>query len=348
MTNPMQLSKVLCLLAVTATILVSSPLFADSPPHGQSADLVLGDETILRLTGTVDGLSPQERVDQITERMTTVLSNAGVMPDNIAVYVPKSGAPVIYVLGRRAVKVDQVTATSEGYSDPVKLAVRWARSLQQVLPRICWRPPNAPEPVIPVDPPLIVTHNLSEVGGQVGPVVVYNKVVMYIRGPQPGGITAVERADILHTRIQQIAAAHAPLSVDDIAVLPASPDPTPGAEIDIAKTPVYTVTAADARCSHAPSAQALANTWARNLKLALHAVATPPAANATDTAAPVPDSPAPTVATEPIRPSDINKPSGGTGRDPNHEIPPATANPAPTNPSPGATAAPPDVTPTEK
>jgi hypothetical protein len=123
---------------------------------------------------------------------------------------------------------------------------------------------------VPANPPLKIARDLSEVGGSVGNVEVYGKLVMVIRGPQPGGLTAAERADILHARIQQIARLKAPLTANDVTVAGNANDPKSSAEIDIAGSAIYTVTPADARLSHTLGALALAGMWRDKLIAALH------------------------------------------------------------------------------
>lgn len=284
---------------------------ASAPP---SASLTLGGELILTLRSSAGGMTPQQRIDVIDGRISNLLGTPHIKPSDVAVYTPAGKAPVIYALGRRLITVDAATAADAGNGrKPLDLAKVWAEKLQQTLPRVDWRPSNEAEPVIPANPSLIVTSDLSKVGGNVGLVTLRDKVVFKISGPQPAGMTAQERADILSKRLQRVANKMPGISAGDITVAPmesakpASASDNAAAthakdsaaanipeEILIGTTPVITIDAQQATDSGYKSPKLLANSWAKNVRTALGLDAT---------AAPVaqsPAAPAPAEAKPPV------------------------------------------------
>jgi hypothetical protein len=240
----------------------------NAPP----AYLTLGGYNIFCLRGTAGGLTPAQRVDVITSRLTPLLGNPVIRPSDVVVYIPPAKSrynryPVIYALGRRIVTADPATVKASGLNDtPLEAATVWAKKLQQVLPRINWRPSNMPEPNVPKDPPLTVTHDLSKVGGQVAPVTLRDKVVLKLRGPQDAGMTAAERADLLTERLKRLA--NAPNAYQPDAVQVAG-QPDGSATLTLAGTPVLTVTASDLAGSGCVTPALLASSWAKNLRGAL-------------------------------------------------------------------------------
>lgn len=288
-----------------------APAAAEAP---QSASLTLGGEVILTLRSSAGGLTPQQRIDVIDGRISSLLGTPHIKPSDVAVYTPVGKAPVIYALGRRLITVDAATAADAGPGrKPLDLAKTWAKKLQQILPRVNWRPSNEAEPVIPANPPLTVTSDLSKVGGNVGLVTLRDKVVCKITGPQPAGMTAQERADILSKRLQAVANKMPSITASDIAVAPvaaakpasdtatAAKDDTansaaasPTEEILFGTTPVITIDAQQATAAGYKSPELLANSWAKNMRTALGFDATPAAAAApTDAAKPAAEAPAP-------------------------------------------------------
>ena len=251
-----------------------------------TATLNVGGYTILRLRGAAGGYTPEQRVSILLARITPLLGVPVIKPSDVVVYLPDpksrvNRAPVIYALGRRLVTVDPATVTAAGGGNALQLATQWAKRLQQVLPRVNYRPSNLPEPTVPENPPLTVTSDFSKVGGGDGWVTLRGKTVMRLRGPQPGGLTATERADLLIGRLKRVAndpAASAPDAVQTAAL----PDGT--ASLSLAGARLITVTSADAKAAGFPSPDTLAAAWGKNLRAALPASLTPATdAPATDT-----------------------------------------------------------------
>ena len=280
----MRRTQTACLLSACGVFLTLAGAWAQTPDDGTAspavapAALVLGDTVLLRLYNAASGQTPQQRVDALTTRITNLLGIPGILPSDVVVYAPKSGPPSIYALGRRIVTVDAPTAQAEHLGTPLQVAKTWAARLQQILPRINWRPNNAPEPVIPANPPLLVTDDFTKVGGAVGAVNLRGKDVLFFYGPQKGGLTAQERADLTTSHLYQLARrlqASAPGpsgSLVQIVPLPTPPKAPagPGAvEIRVGGTPVVDVTSDVARAAGAGSPQMLAQAWAKNLRRAL-------------------------------------------------------------------------------
>lgn len=260
--------SLICAACLAAAAL--GPAAAETPPP--SAQLILGGYPILRLRGDAGGLTPDQRIAAVTDRLTPLLGNPTILPSDVAVYVPPAGSranryPVIYVLGHRIVTVDPtaVTGGTDGKT-PLAVATVWAKRMQQILPRVNWRPSNAPEPAIPPHPPLTVTGDFTQVGGQDAAVTLRDQVVMTIHGPQVGGMTAAERADLLTERLKRLANSPDAGKPDAVQVTPL---PDGSATLVLMGTTVLTVTAAEAKAAGVPAPGGLAQSWAKNLRRAL-------------------------------------------------------------------------------
>lgn len=234
------------------------------------ADVTLGGQVVLRLRAAAGGMTPQQRVDVITGRLTGLLAHPKIIPADVVVYTPAGQAPVIYALGHRLITVDAATVQAAGGGKPLVVATQWAKRLQQVLPRVNYRPSNAPEPTIPASPPLAVTADFAKVGGAVGEVTLRNKVVIRLRGPQAGGMTAAERADTITARLGQAAGKIGADATAPVQVV-SPPDATAGgaAQVVVAGTPILTVEPAEAKAAGMTAPQPLANAWAKNIRAAL-------------------------------------------------------------------------------
>ena len=312
--------------AATLLLTVSlNPLMAQTPTDSQPppvpaatdaapapaayADLTLGGYPVLRLRGAAGGLSPDARIGVIMERLTPLLGVPNIKPSDVVVFLPSptshvNRSPVIYALGRRLITVDPATVKATGSGKtPLEIATIWAKRLQQVLPRVNWRPPNAPETKVPPHPPLTITSDFAQVGGQVGLVYLRGKLILKVRGPQQGGLTAAERADMLTARLNSLAN-RAAASAPDAVQVTTLPEGT--AQLALAGTPLVSVTTADATAAGFQQPVQLADGWAKNLR----GVLSPPAP------VPVPPVPATDAAPAPV-PTDLTPPA------------PATQTPAP-------------------
>jgi len=312
---------------------VTTPTPPVQTPGEVPADLNLGGYPVLRLRGTAGGMTPDQRISVILSRVTPLLGNPVILPSDVVVYLPPPKSrynryPVIYALGRRLITVDPATVKAAGGGKtPIEVATLWAKRLQQVLPRVNWRPSNAPEPNIPADPPLLVTTDFAQVGGDPAPVTLRGKVILRLRGSQLGGMTAAERADMLTARLGRLANQAAATAPDAVQV---AATPTGDASLALAGTTLVSVTAQDAKMAGLAKPSLLAESWAKNLR----AVLMPPSpalpavmgdaptaqAKPAPTALPVPEAPPsapPAVSVPPpaapVAPaaSDAPKPAGG-------------------------------------
>ena len=287
---------------------------AASSPASPPADLTLGNEVVLRLRASAGGLTPQQRIGTVESRLVNVLSTPGLHPSDVVVYAPAKGAPVIYALGRRLITVDTATVSAAGTpgAKPLAVATRWAKRFQQVLPRVNYRPSNAPEPKVPANPPLLITSDFTKVGGNKGFVVLRGKPILTLHGPQSGGLTAQERADTLSARLERLANNPQAQGPDSVAVKADANASKPAAKaaaavtVQVAQTPFITVEPSEAKFAGTIPAK-LAAQWAAHIRAALGmsdpnalpaaagGTATPPAV-APPTVAPPTTPPVPVVA----------------------------------------------------
>ncbi len=295
---------------------LATPSVMRKPLEAGEADLILGGYPVLRLRGAAGGLSPDQRVAAITDRLTPLLGSPNILPDDVQIFLPDPKSrvnryPVIYVLGRKIVTVDPATAKTipGGPKTPLQVANDWSARLQQVLPRVNYRPSNMPEPTIPANPPLTITSDFARIGKQAAYATLRGKIVLAVRGPQPGSLTAAERADLITSRLARLANSPAATAPDAIQVTldPATND----AALSLAGTTILTVTPADSKAAGFASPEALAKGWAKNLLAVLPTV---PAL--------VETTPPPTDTTIPAPPADTAP------------VPPADATPAPALPRP--------------
>jgi len=302
------------LAAQTPPTAPSVPVAAPTPPvqtPGEApADLNLGGYPVLRLRGTAGGMTPDQRISVILSRVTPLLGNPVILPSDVVVYLPPPKSrynryPVIYALGRRLITVDPATVKASGTGKtPLEVATLWAKRLQQVLPRVNWRPSNAPEPKIPANPPLTVTTDFAQVGGDPAPVTLRGKVILKLRGSQLGGMTAAERADMLTARLARLANQAAATAPDAVQV---TMTPTGDASLALAGTMLVSVTAQDAKAAGLAKPDLLAQSWAKNLR----AVLTPPTPALPTSATDRPPTAVPPAASVPPAVPAAPKPAGG-------------------------------------
>lgn len=240
------------------------------------ADLTLGNEVVLRLRASAGGQTPQQRVGTVESRLVNVLSTPALRPSDVVVYTPAKGAPVIYALGRRLITVDTATVKAAGTPNakPLDVATRWAKRFQQVLPRVNYRPSNAPEPKVPANPPLLITTDFAKVGGNKGFVTLRGKPILTLHGAQNGGLTAQERADALSARLERLANNPLVQGPDGVVVksdTSASPSKTKtgaAVTVQVAQTPFIAVEPSEAKFAGTTPAK-LAAQWAAHIRTAL-------------------------------------------------------------------------------
>jgi len=263
-------------IAAPDTAAPASDTAAASAPAAAPADLTLGNEVVLRLRASAGGMTPQQRVGTVEGRLANVLGTPNIRPSDVVVYAPAKGAPVIYALGRRLITVDTATVRAAGTpgAKPLTVATSWAKRFQQVLPRVNYRPSNAPEPKVPANPPLLITSDFAKVGGNKGFVVLRGKPILTLHGPQNGGLTAQERADALSARLERLAHKPEVQGPDGVAVktgaLASKSNAKAGDDItvQVADTPFITVEPSEARFAGTTPAN-LAAQWASHIRAVL-------------------------------------------------------------------------------
>ena len=236
------------------------------------ATVTLGGEVLLRIRSDAGGVTALQRADVITQRLAEDVATPGITPADVAVLTEPGTPPVIFALGRRLITVDAGMAQATGGGDPMVLATRWAKHLQQLLPRANWRPSNAPDTIVPANPPLLVTPYLGLVGGDTGAVTLNGHVVIHLQGIQPGDQTAAERADQVTGRLVEILI-H--FSQSDSSTLPVTLTPNADGTITVALggLTVVNITPLDALLAGATSPQDRAERWAHGLRVALNPAA---------------------------------------------------------------------------
>lgn len=318
------------------------------------ADVSIGGQVVMRLRSNAGGLSPEERAESIEDRLTRLVAVPDLKPADVVVYSPIGKSPVIYVLGRKLITVDIATAKAAGGGKPIDVAVTWAKRLQQVLPRVDIRLPNEHEPVIPANPPLTITAKFDQVGGQVGNVVLRDKIVMWLRGPQPDGMTAAERADEIGPLIAGAVHAEPDLTAADIKAITIAPvqskpvarlasnasrdkdpvrapkiapaSPPPSAMLMVGTRRIITIDDADSKAAGTASPLALAQSWAKNIRnVVFPAPKTPPAAAV------------PEEVSSPPAPSATTVPTPQQPESPTNQTPPTPAQPSPPEQTPSTT-----------
>ena len=345
--NTTRFAAVLLLTLTGGSFAAQTPLVAPSPAStpaatpavpGSFADLTLGGYPVLRLRAGAGGMTAQERIDRITERLTPLLGIPDIRPSDIVVFLPPvdshvNRSPVIYALGRKLITVDTATvAAAGGGGTPLMMASKWAARLQQVLPRVNWRPSNRPETKVPPHPPLTVTKDFAKVGGMLGVVSLRGKVVLKLRGPQPGMVTAAERADLLTSRLDRLSSGTEASQPDAVKVA-ALPDGT--ANMTLGGTSFLTVTKPDAVAAGLKTPVSLAEGWAKNLRAALvqpppaPLLPVPPTQVPGDTPTPAPVPAAPITVPETVLPAPTPVPVPTT---PVPALPVAPTPPAPAPP----------------
>jgi len=252
--------------------LASGPAEADN-----SVALNLGGETVVSLRPAA-GQTAAGRVDAVTDRLNVILGVPYIQPSDVAVLTSPPQAPVIFVLGRRLLTLSSDTASDGQPGSSLALALRVARRLQQILPRIDYRPSNEPEPVIAPNPPLTITSNIALVGGDTGQAQWRGRTAFTLRGLQPPDVkgvrrTAAERGDLLTSRLSEIAA-HLTGTLDP-ALVTVSDLPNGNSQLRVGEFALANVTLSDALFYAANSPRELAEKWAHEFRASLLAAAKP-------------------------------------------------------------------------
>ena len=111
-------------------------LLAGAAPAVRAADTtteaIIGGTLIHVVRTTWAGRSPQQRADQVQQRLNTALAFAPIHPKDLTVGQVQGDWCVLF-RGRRFLTADSLTAQQD-HSNPQALAGEWAGHLRHVLP----------------------------------------------------------------------------------------------------------------------------------------------------------------------------------------------------------------------
>jgi hypothetical protein len=101
-----------------------------------TADIALGGEVVMRLRGTLGGYTAQQRAGEVTQRLTPILSQPNLQPDDVQVrQLPGSSDAAIYVRDRLLVTIGWRDARANS-TTPYLLAQQYVQTLRRVLPEV--------------------------------------------------------------------------------------------------------------------------------------------------------------------------------------------------------------------
>jgi hypothetical protein len=110
-------------------------LIASALAYGFPLDqqVVIADRMIHPVRASAGGLSPQERVAKINERLNRIIAHEPLAPSNINLRM-SNGEPSIFV-GRFLVTSVTQTDADMNRTTPLALARQWLRAYRRVLPQ---------------------------------------------------------------------------------------------------------------------------------------------------------------------------------------------------------------------
>ena len=100
--------------------------------HAAPAQVVVGGTLIHTIRTSWAGHSPQQRADEVQQRLNAALGQAPIYPKDITVAKMQDDWCVLF-RGRRLLTADALAAKQQ-HTDPATLADQWAARLRQVLP----------------------------------------------------------------------------------------------------------------------------------------------------------------------------------------------------------------------
>jgi hypothetical protein len=113
-------------------------------PHPDTVDITLGGEVVMRLRGSLGGYTAKQRADQITERLTPILSLPNLQPADVqARPIAGTDEAAIYVRDLLLVTIGWQNARANN-TTPSLLAQRYVETLRRVLPQVAPRMSNSP------------------------------------------------------------------------------------------------------------------------------------------------------------------------------------------------------------
>jgi hypothetical protein len=133
-------------VAVAIFALGARTVFAQSDPPAVSASaegnaVTFGGQVLMRIRTGAGHFSPEQRADQVSQRLIPILSLKDLKADDITMaQTRKYQDATILVRGRLLVTVDKGLAQANGNNDPGDLARSWAANLRGVLPGLSVAP----------------------------------------------------------------------------------------------------------------------------------------------------------------------------------------------------------------
>lgn len=123
---------------LTALILTAISL----PANAAEGDISVGGKVLLRIRQPSGGLTVSQRADKITERLTSLLSESTLKPEDIK--IAKINGEVALTVGREIIiTVDKETAHFNK-TTPSKLAEIWVKQLREVIPTVIIKTQDRP------------------------------------------------------------------------------------------------------------------------------------------------------------------------------------------------------------
>jgi hypothetical protein len=125
--------------ATTLTIGANATPELDEPAQVavNSGEITYSGKLLFRIRTGAGGYTPEQRAEQVKERLVPILSLAELRAEDIRVVqtAPKQDAS-LYVRDHLLITVDRNMALANGNGDPADLARVWAERVRQILPQV--------------------------------------------------------------------------------------------------------------------------------------------------------------------------------------------------------------------
>jgi hypothetical protein len=136
-------------LALIAITITASAVVAAMPARANNANAVTREgaftiaysgSVLMRLRTNAGGYAPEQRADEVIERLRPILELPGLRGEDIRVTRDEvSGEAMIFVRDLPLVTVDHSLARANNTNSPLLLAQEWASRLRAILPQVSTR-----------------------------------------------------------------------------------------------------------------------------------------------------------------------------------------------------------------
>jgi hypothetical protein len=136
-------------LALIATTLSTAAIIAAMPARANNTNAIKREgaftiaysgSVLMRLRTNAGGYAPEQRADEVIERLRPILELPGLRSEDIRVSRDEiSGEAMIFVRDLPLVTIDHALARANNTNSPILLAEEWAVQLRSVLPLVCTR-----------------------------------------------------------------------------------------------------------------------------------------------------------------------------------------------------------------